>query len=172
MIKAIQTAYKGYRFRSRLEARWAVFFDTLGLRWEYEIEGFELGSAGRYLPDFKVHGERGFVWVEIKPFEAAGYDTKIRALVAQGGGSGVLCEGEPSLRPLVTLDLYDGTEGVVVGSGIFAADKYSPVFYSIYGSGREGTLVQGDWVDFDRLEHAVIVARSARFEFGESGSRK
>jgi hypothetical protein len=28
-IKAIETSYKGYRFRSRLEARWAVFFDAL-----------------------------------------------------------------------------------------------------------------------------------------------
>lgn len=27
-IKAIDTYYKGYRFRSRLEARWAVFFDA------------------------------------------------------------------------------------------------------------------------------------------------
>ncbi|MCB6994492.1 hypothetical protein LI177_13475 [bacterium 210820-DFI.6.37] len=27
-LKAIQTEYKGYRFRSRLEARWAVFFDA------------------------------------------------------------------------------------------------------------------------------------------------
>jgi len=27
MIKAIETQYRGYRFRSRLEARWAVFFD-------------------------------------------------------------------------------------------------------------------------------------------------
>lgn len=27
--QVIETEYKGYRFRSRLEARWAVFFDTL-----------------------------------------------------------------------------------------------------------------------------------------------
>lgn len=33
------------------EARWAVFFDTMGIHWEYEVEGFELES-GRYLPDF------------------------------------------------------------------------------------------------------------------------
>ena len=32
-IKAIETSYKGYLFRSRLEARWAVFFDALGLVW-------------------------------------------------------------------------------------------------------------------------------------------
>lgn len=50
-IKAIQTVYNGYKFRSRLEARWAVCFDHLGLRWEYETEGYEL-PTGWYLPDF------------------------------------------------------------------------------------------------------------------------
>lgn len=60
-IKAIETFYKGYRFRSRLEARWAVFLDALGVKWEYEPEGFELPSGKRYLPDFKVtcYGTRG-----------------------------------------------------------------------------------------------------------------
>lgn len=52
-IEAIETEYKGYKFRSRLEARWAVFFDSLGIEWEYEVEGFELPS-GRYLPDFEL----------------------------------------------------------------------------------------------------------------------
>jgi len=65
-IKAIETRYSGYKFRSRLEARWAVFFDALGLTWEYEPEGFET-SAGWYLPDFKVSFETGFeFWLEIK----------------------------------------------------------------------------------------------------------
>ena len=41
-IKAIETYYKGYRFRSRLEARWAVFFDAAGIKYEYEPEGFGL----------------------------------------------------------------------------------------------------------------------------------
>ena len=51
-IKAIETEYNGYRFRSRLEARWAVFFDTLGIRYEYEPEGYVLSDGGKYLPDF------------------------------------------------------------------------------------------------------------------------
>ena len=37
-----ETKYKGYWFRSRLEARWAIFFDTLGLKWLYEPERFYL----------------------------------------------------------------------------------------------------------------------------------
>jgi len=55
-IKAIETQYKGYRFRSRLEARWAVFFDACGVKWEYEPEGYDLGDGLLYLPDFLLHG--------------------------------------------------------------------------------------------------------------------
>jgi len=50
-FKAIETHYHGYRFRSRLEARHAVFFDTLGIAYEYEKEGYDLNGT-RYLPDF------------------------------------------------------------------------------------------------------------------------
>lgn len=65
MIKAIETIYNGYRFRSRLEARWAVFFDTLGIEYQYEVEGFDLGNAGWYLPDFWLPTQK--LWLEIKP---------------------------------------------------------------------------------------------------------
>jgi len=52
-IKAIQTRYKGHLFRSRLEARWAVVLDALGVKWHYEAEGYDLGAdLGYYLPDF------------------------------------------------------------------------------------------------------------------------
>jgi hypothetical protein len=67
-MKAIETKYKGYRFRSRLEARWAVFFDALGVKWEYEPEGFDMGIAGWYLPDFRVTSPQKLItWYEVKP---------------------------------------------------------------------------------------------------------
>lgn len=71
-MKAIETQYKGYNFRSRLEARWAVFFDSLGLQWEYEPEGFEMSDGTKYLPDFKVTypgrdtSEKHNEWYEVK----------------------------------------------------------------------------------------------------------
>ena len=60
-IKPIETIYRGYRFRSRLEARWAVFLDSLGVTYEYEPEGFRLPDGSMYLPDFRVmcHASRG-----------------------------------------------------------------------------------------------------------------
>ena len=62
-IKAIETEYDGHRFRSRLEARWAVFFNAIGLTYEYEIEGFEMDGT-RYLPDFYIPSLNR--WFEIK----------------------------------------------------------------------------------------------------------
>jgi hypothetical protein len=65
-IKAIETRYAGCRFRSRLEARWAVFFDCMGISWQYEPQGFVI--AGKpYLPDFLLD-ECG-TWVEVKGSE-------------------------------------------------------------------------------------------------------
>jgi nucleoside 2-deoxyribosyltransferase len=66
-IRPIETRYKGYRFRSRLEARWAVAFDAMGWSWTYESEGYWVNGK-RYLPDFllRVPGGKEAL-VEIKP---------------------------------------------------------------------------------------------------------
>ncbi|HZU00171.1 MAG TPA: hypothetical protein VFA10_10945 [Ktedonobacteraceae bacterium] len=62
-VRAIETVYAGYRFRSRNEARWCVFFDALGIEYRYELEGFDFDGI-RYLPDFWLPGYN--CWVEIK----------------------------------------------------------------------------------------------------------
>jgi hypothetical protein len=62
-MKPIETAYAGYKFRSRLEARWAVFFDVMRIKWEYEKEGYEINGA-YYLPDFYLPEHD--CWIEIK----------------------------------------------------------------------------------------------------------
>ena len=48
---SVPTLYKGIQFRSRLEARWAIFFDELGIKWDYEPETFQT-KYGYYMPDF------------------------------------------------------------------------------------------------------------------------
>ena len=64
VIKAIETEYKGYKFRSRLEARWAVFFDNAGIEWMYEPEGYKLSDGTMYLPDFYLPGPDCFFEVK------------------------------------------------------------------------------------------------------------
>lgn len=72
MITALPTYYAGHKFRSRLEARWAMFFDLLEIKWEYEPEGYKLSTGECYLPDFFLpkfnsHNIKSTgMWVEVK----------------------------------------------------------------------------------------------------------
>ena len=61
-IRSFPTVYKGRQYRSRLEARWAAFFDLLG--WNAEYEPFDLGS---WSPDFLLSAGGVEILVEIKP---------------------------------------------------------------------------------------------------------
>ena len=49
-VASIGVEYDGIRFRSQAEARWAVFFNTVGLKYEYE-KGYELDGF-RCFSDF------------------------------------------------------------------------------------------------------------------------
>ena len=92
-IKPIETFYNGYRFRSRLEARWAVFFDALGIDYEYETEGFDLGNGVWYLPDFYIPSWD--CYIEIKPITEYGYNEKADLLAQKSNKKVILCAGEP-----------------------------------------------------------------------------
>ncbi len=68
-IRAIETRYAGHKFRSRLEARWAVFFDALKLPWQYEPQGYAItdpwdDESRAYLPDFYLPTLDA--WAEVK----------------------------------------------------------------------------------------------------------
>lgn len=94
MIKAIETTYNGYRFRSRLEARWAKFFDGAKIEFLYEPEGYQLSTGERYLPDFYLTKQRR--WVEVKfdvlnPFD----DKKANLLVMETGIPLIVLDGDP-----------------------------------------------------------------------------
>ena len=57
--------FKGKTFRSHTECRWAMFFEYLGLDWDYESQGFA-NEDEAYLPDFTVKAALGLLWVEVK----------------------------------------------------------------------------------------------------------
>lgn len=61
-IKAHPTMYNGVQYRSRLEARWAAFFDLAG--WVHEYEPVDLNG---WSPDFLIRGNDGGIYVEVKP---------------------------------------------------------------------------------------------------------
>jgi len=92
-IKAIDTIYRGYRFRSRLEARWAVFMDAINVRFEYEGEGFAFDGVA-YLPDFFLPDMDCFL--EIKPTDPSEEEVRKAELLCEHTGKNVyILVGQP-----------------------------------------------------------------------------
>lgn len=178
-IKAIETKYKGYRFRSRSEARWAVFFDTAKIKWEYELEGYNINGTW-YLPDFYLPDFRSF-------FEVKGsddYDDEMIRNFAQLVGKRVLVAigKPPSPEDLGCGESY-GLQTVFPLQDSYddAAWGYKDMFLECTDCGRISVMNEVYSTMKDAcgscyksrlmpLKNALEAWRSARFEFGENGN--
>ena len=175
-MRAIQTRYKGYFFRSRLEARWAVFFDHLKIRWEYESEGFDLGNGLRYLPDFWLP-DWG-LWVEVKAGEPDNVAREKALRLCHHTGKPIfMSNGMPdNLGTLFCvyeammgeINFYEFVarapwyEKVIYVTGPSEAPDF-PLFETYHMRDLDPSL----YLD---AEKALFAARSARFEFGAKGA--
>ena len=110
-IKPIPTWYKGHYFRSRLEARWAVFFDYLGIEWEYEKQGYEINGVP-YLPDFFLPN---FGFFEVKADDVE-YDCKTMQSLADYANCPVIV-GKNILDPK-TAESYGSMSGDEITSDL------------------------------------------------------
>lgn len=144
-MRAIDTRYAGRLFRSRLEARYAVLFDALGIKWDYEPEGFVLDDGSRYLPDFWLPESR--TWVDVRPQAPAPFEARRLHWLA---------------TELRTDALF--LIGPVDRAHVLVLDALAPGHFRNFGNGLADLLstlrVEGD------LPGAVAAALSARFEFG------
>lgn len=152
-IKPIETIYKGYKFRSRLEARWAIVFDRLGLKWEYEKQGYDLGEYGLYLPDFSIQTKDGLLWFgEVK-------------------GNLVDIEAMAKVKALDN-NTPDSYMGVIVFTEIDYAETEAQWLdpekdYPFLNRNNAALTAQMLAVSEEEYNEAINQARQARFEHGE-----
>jgi hypothetical protein len=165
-MKAIDTAYQGYKFRSRLEARWAVFFDEMGIEWEYEVEGFNLFSF-RYLPDFWLPGFNCYAEVKPKMFTISEFQ-KCSALSKP---CILLDVSHPQSRSYYVTNAsenlcnYSEYEKDGYGRMIFCQSLYKGHLWFLCGESHNDYAGCG-------CGQAEVSAKSARFEFGEHGGKQ
>ena len=188
-IKPIETFYNGYRFRSRLEARWAVFFDAIGIKYLYEPEGYRLSDGTCYLPDFYLPEMNSFF--EVKGELKLTDERKIKQFISE-------------TKQPVTIGFDDFT--------FTACSDYRPDYYHMdfknqsvlakcnkcnkyfftgisgswecqccgyyNGDGTADWLIDGADSDLyvvvnkeesERVKKAIVKAKRARFEHGECG---
>ena len=193
-IRSIDTEYKGYLFRSRLEARWAVFFDELGVRWEYEPEGILLSDGTSYIPDFYLIDFRCYFEVKRKGIKGSPEgDEAVRKIsdgMKEGTWAGIIAFGDPKDDDLTVFcqEADDGGAGsyeakVTIGmSGypnlpwLFSYnDTRERFFYTCFGENSQ--MIPMDTTSFgeeysDYVTHDVrrarCRARQVRFEHGQA----
>lgn len=162
-ISAIRTRYRGFLTRSRLEARWACFFDWLGVEFWYEPEGFVLTDGTPYLPDFFLPMTR--TWAECKPLDPTPEErAKIEALALGTRQMCLLLAGPPDFRAYY---------GVSLDAGELTVCTYS---LDIYQQGRklhdeERRFFSCPTVEMTSQEcaspeyvEAIFASREARFD--------
>lgn len=97
-IKPKRTKYKGTNFRSRLEARWAIYFDTLGIKWEYEPKNHTAPGL-YYNVDFWLPVQEAYA--EVKPTEPTQEEwTKLNQLCDYNKRTGIMLIGKPQTGDL------------------------------------------------------------------------
>lgn len=168
-IRAIPTRYAGVLFRSRLEARWAVFFDAAGISWTYEPERVALTGRSTYLPDFCTNGS-GYVEVKgaegnldkpylLRAVRALGHLTVLGPIpdCRRGVPGRTLLLAQAGKEPLVAVSWADYRPGRSLAHAVRPAGEAQPWLSPPFAPGGcTGTC------PYD-------TARSARFEHGQSG---
>jgi hypothetical protein len=175
-LRPIETVYRGNRFRSRLEARWAVFFDAVGIEWIYEPDGFMVNGRG-YLPDFWLPRFKCFA--EVKPDKGTAKQAEplLRALSTASGHRAILLIGQPADQASESMCCFTGEKwpnwlrwrecifcGAVLLTGLSCPCSDKPGFTY--------TIIRAAPADNPRILHACKQAQQARFEHGETGEPK
>lgn len=184
-IKAIPTKYKGYHFRSRLEARWAVFFDAAGIKWEYEAQGFDVDGTP-YLPDFYLPDLRCYFEVkgpadyDLAFLQRFAYEVKSRVVVAEGqipDPEAWTCGDEIGLQVLHPFRPEDWPDGVIDTVSWGYKDMFLrcdncgriSIMNEVYSTMKDNCSCGERHARLMPLTDALEAARSARFEHGSVG---
>jgi hypothetical protein len=171
-LKAIPTTFGGLRYRSRLEARYAVFFKYLRDRGLdagelYEFQGFEV-DGDAYLADFLLPGQS--LIAEVKPSLDADPDGVRRWIT--------LIEARGKERGILLTDMHHGPlEFLLIGpdgsGGHWECDKAiwlvcpGGCHFDIYAYPPVGCercrTTDSYWYEDERITQAFDHARSFRF---------
>jgi hypothetical protein len=179
-VKVIETEFNGHRFRSRTEARWAVFFDAAGIKYEYEKEGFDLDGRW-YLPDFWLPEIKK--WVEVKGEEPTEEEVALCQKLQSATGSDVLLAvGSPSRRSQIiwfrSPKDYFGDEDHTTFRFHFADDRRNENEFWLVSKARDGSSWSSIGPEYGSdhgrmpLVHSATLrgyeaSKAARFEHGE-----
>ena len=160
-----------------------MFFDALGVKYEYEPEGFVLSDGTYYLPDFYLPESKS--WFEVKGEMDEASSHKIDQFIKEGNHMTI---GYPGFEfNSMVRGAMEGESAYFAGSEaswlcecvkcgkkwFMGTDWYwgCPCCGAYDGDGHFIIIADGDpdgWNSSSEYERAVNAAKRARFEHGEN----
>ena len=174
MLKALDTHYDGHRFRSRAEARWAVFFNSFGVAYEYEPQGYCVNGEP-YLPDFFLPELN--LWLEVKGTTPTQREqTLLKTLALETEMSAILAIGPPKNGPsLMYFNPGIDDESFGRAAWYFAQDRNNEsILWLCSEDYGWSCLHRADEASEkcptlgSRIKRAYEAAQQARFEHGQT----
>lgn len=185
----LPTIYRGIKYRSRTEARWARFFVAAEINFAYEPETFSL-KCGKYLPDFKLNTYGG-IYVEVKGAAFTEQEKeKCRQLCELTKSIVVMLDGPPDFKCYNVFDWSEerdcnGAENCDIKNPLSldfppcscgekwmaseklailctASCKHFPLFWYPGFEDKDGYFKPDDWYD----DHANAIAQAQNERFG------
>lgn len=141
-IRPLPARHRNVQFASLTECRWGCCFSELGLAWQYQPQGYNIGNGRAYLADFWISEWR--CYVEVKP---DGIDLDVPIAVCRA-----LARGSPYRVLLIV--------------GAPGGDTY---YVNIYG-GRDGSdhieAERGHFVECPRCDGFCVLGEYSLIELG------
>jgi hypothetical protein len=156
-----------------LEARWLVALDSLGIAYNYELDGLSLPS-GYYLPDLFLPQVK--MWAEIKPVEFTETEKrKCKELADATGYPTLLLVGPPDFKTYYAVHSADKEQNYgdlppggiryecdylldIYWHGRKHYDREHRFFGDTYGEFNDPAMFSGEY------RKAIHLSRAARFE--------
>ena len=167
-MKSKQTKYKGYNFRSRTEARWAVFFDAMDIKYWYEHEDVNLKYHGRYLPDFYLPDFSGGCYVEVKGVADDHSIAKCKELALQNKTQVLFLVGPPDFRTYTVFHFDEESGSVLENEVLIKADQSrdsNSFFWEPGYQNEDGSIPVEYHENLCMGVAAIQKSRTKRFEF-------
>ena len=131
---------RGIKFRSRMESRWAQWFEDHNVIWEYEAEGFTFMGV-RYLPDFWLPEIKTFI--EVKGILDPVDEIKLQLLAEHMTPKGIATAVVHDVRPAAQVVLVTPTLTYYIPAD---CEEYQPPPLEDIAAGKyQMTVAEAQW---------------------------
>lgn len=166
-LQAQRDWYNGIEFRSKLESKTAQALDNIGIRYEYEPDGYKLSNGMWYRPDFWLPDAKQFI--ECKGVMSSTDSAKVVGLVKDTGRQVLVLSYENAMLVTHFFNIFNNNIETYSGIdiGLAKCTKCGKIRFFAFSDTYECTSCGAYDGDHYLLTLATIASATDLFNYGQ-----